>query len=129
MTNIILTAYDVVDEIRDSENYVELDNLNKYIKKNLKSIYQKYIDLKVKFDDILSKGGKYHPDFKEVSQQLLIEKNNFYNNEYVKRHMVLQRKLQKELNILSNQIGSSISNNLSTPNEFGFVVSKKGSCK
>lgn len=129
MTEIILEAYHVLDEIKTSDTYIELLKLNSYITNNLNEEYLKYQNLKTKLDKIISMGAKFHPDFKEISTKLLIAKEALYSIKEVKKYLSLKGDVVKELNDFSRSLGSVISNNLNVPNELGIVKTKKGVCK
>ncbi len=73
MTEIILQAYHVLDEIRKDQKYIEI----KYLDQKMLELYDLEIKLfqqtKLAFDKVMQEGGIYHPDYKDLHQLNLFD--------------------------------------------------------
>lgn len=127
MTEIIMKAYDVAEEIIETSSLKEIVRLNK----SIDQLYPKEIELferaKLKYQDVMNTGGTYHPDYKDVSKELSETKSNLYKQMEVDKYITLEREFEKELNDYIFEMTSIISDNIPSPNAFG-IVKKGGSC-
>jgi len=127
LTDIIIKAYDVAEEIVKDEKFKEIVKLNK----SIDILYPKEIEAfklaKIKYQEVMNVGGKYHPDFKEVTALLSQTKAALYNQKEVARYNQLELEFEKGLNDFIAEITSIISDNIPSPNTFG-MIKKGGSC-
>lgn len=127
MTDIIIQAYQVLDEILKDENYVEMKTLNQRIIQ----IYEKEIlafnHAKEAYSQVMQEGGTYHPDFKKYSSLLSETKKKLYETEEMKRYVFLEKSLQTEINAFLADLTDVVSPHIKTPDVFG-IIKKGGSC-
>ena len=127
MTEIIIQAYNVLDELRKNEMYQSLKELDKQIG----LLYPKEIDAfqkaKVAYDEILATGGSYHPDYKATVKSLSETKTMLYEKPEVKKYFQLEKEVQEEINQFLNDLAHSVSPHVKAPNKLG-IVQKGGSC-
>lgn len=119
---IIEKTYELVDEIKGSEDYKKLQKLHKIIDTNseikeLINIFKKYND---KYEEV-SKYGKYHPDLKKVQKQFSEAKTNLYSNKLVKEYKELENRIQKILDNISKELAIGVSKKIKHPNELGLI--------
>ena len=122
-----MKAYDVADEITSDENFIEIVRLNKLIDQLYGREIEAFEVAKIKYQDVMYTGGKYHPDFKDVTILLSETKAELYNQDEVDKYRKLERLFETELNEYIHEITSLISDNIPSPNAFG-IVKKGGSC-
>lgn len=60
------------------------------------------------YADVERYGGKYHPDYKEVSQRLIDTKSNLYQNASVKKFKACEKEIQSILDEISNYISQAV---------------------
>lgn len=60
------------------------------------------------YADVERYGGKYHPDYKEVSQRLIDTKSNLYQNASVKEFKACEKEIQSILDEISNYISQAV---------------------
>jgi len=86
MTDIIIKAYDVVDEIIKTPKFNEIKELHQKIDKLYHQEIQAFENAKLNYQKVMDQGGTYHPDYKEVIQKLSQTKKELYEQpERVKR--------------------------------------------
>ncbi len=127
MTDIIIQAYHVVDEIAKDPDLIALKKQNQIIEKKYLNEIKTFRQVKNEYSDILNTGGKYHPDFKKVSTKLSETKRVLYEKEEVKTYLTLEKKVEMKLNDLLKNIANRISSHIPTPNALG-IVKKGGHC-
>lgn len=127
MTDLIIQAYHVRDEILHDEIYLELKRLDQSIALNYRNEIVSFNQAKESFDRIHQEGGMYHPDYKDASKKLSETKKALYETLEMKRYLELERKLQTELNTFLNDLTEAISPHIKTPDVFG-IIKKGGSC-
>jgi len=127
MTEIIIKAYDVADEIIKDSKYSEIKRLNKLIDQLYPNEIEAFEAAKVKYDDVMTTGGKYHPDFKSVTLLLSQTKAALYEKPEVVEYRKLELEFEQELNAYIFEMTSKISDNIPSPDAFG-LVKKGGSC-
>jgi cell fate (sporulation/competence/biofilm development) regulator YlbF (YheA/YmcA/DUF963 family) len=127
MTEIILQAYHVLDEIRKDQKYIEI----KYLDQKMLELYDLEINLfqqtKLAFDKVMQEGGVYHPDYKDVSKKYIEAKQDLYTKPLVKRYFEVEKEFQTELNDFLYDLSHAVSNHIKTPDKLG-IVKKGGSC-
>ncbi len=127
MTEIIMKAYDVLDEIISDPLFFEIKELNQ----KLDGLYQNEInafnDAKIKYQKVMDEGGTYHPDYKEVIKLLSETKKTLYETKEVKRFNALELEFESKLNEFLNELTKTISDHVPAPNKFG-MIKKGGSC-
>lgn len=127
MTDIVMKAYDVADEIIADPNFKEIVRLNKLIDQLYPKEIEAFEQAKIKYDDVMNTGGKYHPDFKDVTILLSETKSALYNKPEVVKYRELESNFEKDLNNFIFDMSQKISDNIPSPNAFG-IVKKGGSC-
>lgn len=126
MTEILMLAYDYVDEIKASNEYQRLlwlnDNLTKLYQEEIKA----FKTIEKAYNEVMEI-GIHHPDFKKVSSSFVEVKKNLYEKSEVKEYLALDRKIEVKMNQLLEKISTNISTNIPIKNEFGFFKGG-GSC-
>lgn len=60
------------------------------------------------YADVERYGGKYHPNYKEVSQRLIDTKSNLYQNDSVKEFKACEKEIQSILDEISKYISQAV---------------------
>ncbi|TNF08634.1 MAG: hypothetical protein EP317_02755 [Bacillota bacterium] len=128
MTDIILQAYEVLDEIKKDPRYQEIKKIDKIIMNTYQHEINHFSKSKEQYDEIMRQGGHYHPDFKEVVKTYSEAKNTLYSKEEVKRYFQLEKEIQDEINEFLITLSQSVSTHIKTPNKLGIVSKGGGSC-
>lgn len=127
MTEIIIKAYDVLDEMINDPLFKKIKKLNR----NLDNLYENEINAfnnaKIKYDQVLSEGGTYHPDYKETIKKLSQTKQILYKMPEVAKYLEAEIEFETRLNQFLNDISKTISDHVPAPNKFG-MIKKGGSC-
>jgi len=127
MTEIIMQAYETADEIVSDPRFKRIVTLNKLIDQLYPNEIKAFDEAKIKYDDVMSTGGKYHPDFKKVTKLLSETKAALYNQKEVLEYRQLEREFEQDLNTFIFDMTSKISEHIPSPNAFG-LIKKGGSC-
>lgn len=127
MTDIILQAYNVMDEIVKDHDVITLKKLNKIIDLKYADDIKAFSHAKDVYADIMTTGGHYHPDFKDATIKLSQTKTTLYQKEEVKAYLTLEKKVETKLNNLLKEMTDRISSHIPIPNAIG-IVKKGGSC-
>ena len=127
MTEIIIQAYQVLDEIIKDKNYIEMKTLNQEIIKKYKSEINAFSQAKELYTQMMQDGGTYHPDFKKYSNLLSDSKRKLYETEEMKRYVLLEKTLQTEINSFLAELTEVVSSHIKTPDVFG-IIKKGGIC-
>ncbi len=127
MTEIIMQAYEVLDEFLKNPTYVQIKSYNAIINQKYKSEIQAFQTAKEAYDVIMNEGGSYHPDFKMASKRLSEAKAYLYAMPEVQAYFDLEKQFQDELNQFLGDLSASISPHIKAPNKIG-IVTKGGSC-
>lgn len=109
-TNIIIKAYDLVDELKQSFHYQELRRLDKVIKTKYKKELKEYLETFKTFNEVYNTGGTYHPDFKKASKEYRLKKEVLFKKEEVIDYFKYESLINAYLKELSDEIVSSVSN-------------------
>ena len=119
---VVDKTYELIDEIKSSNEFKRLLELDKMIKSNqeLVTLIDSFNKIKSKYDEV-SKYGKYHPDLKSVQIELSLKKEEVYTNEIIKEYKQLEKDLQTRLDFISKEIASSVSSKIKHPNEMGLI--------
>ncbi|MDX9690942.1 MAG: YlbF family regulator [Acholeplasmataceae bacterium] len=128
MTDIIIQAYQVLDEIKQDPRYQEIKKIDQYIIKHFQDEIEHFKQTKERYDGIMSQGGHYHPDFKEAVKAYSEAKSTLYSKEEVKQYFQLEKEIQDEINGFLSELSESISSFIKTPNKLGIVSKGGGSC-
>jgi cell fate (sporulation/competence/biofilm development) regulator YlbF (YheA/YmcA/DUF963 family) len=127
MTDIIMQAYQVLDEIKQDQTYVEMKRLDKLIPQTYAKEIEAFQQAKKVYDDVMATGGSYHPDFKQAIKNFSEAKAVLYAKEEVSRYFQLEKALQDEINAFLKDMTDAVSSHIKTPNKLG-IVQKGGSC-
>lgn len=127
MTDIILQAYQVLDEIRKDPMYDTIKTLDRHIG----TLYAKEIDAfqkaKSDYESVMSSGGSYHPDFKDAVRKFSEAKAILYDKPEVKTYFETERTFQESLNQFLSDLSRAVSSHVKAPDAMG-IVKKGGSC-
>lgn len=123
---LILKAYEVADEIKSSESFLKLLELKKLIDEKYATEIKSFKEASATYNDVMSSGGSYHPDFKETVKHFALMKKTLFEKEEVKSYTKIEREIQNELDEIARTLAAKVSSHINTPNEFGFT--KEGSC-
>ena len=121
-SKILEKTYELIDDIKSSDSYKRLIDLDSQIKTNpeLVSLTGSFNKIKIKYDEV-SKYGKYHPDLKTVQLELSSKKEEVFTNETIKEYKKLEKDLQNRLDHISKEIANSVSSKIKHPNEIGLI--------
>jgi len=128
MTDIIMQAYEVLDEIKRDTRYQEIKQIDAHIIKHFNREIEHFQKTKVHYDSIMKEGGHYHPDFKETVLAYSNAKKTLYEKEEVKRYFELEKLIQDDINEFIQKLAQSVSPHIKTPNKLGIVSKGGGSC-
>ncbi len=124
---IMIKTYDLIDDIKQSDTYIEYIKLDDYIANN--TTIQETITAFQKAKKLYEEAkqyGKHHPDLKKRQRQLAQAKEALYGFEEVVRYKKLETALQKQLDHISRTIANAISVHIPHPNELGILQVEKG---
>jgi len=124
MTEIIMKAYDVLEEILQDDKIRQLKALDQEIESKYRADLETFGQMKQTYNQVLNEGGSYHPDYAATLKTFSEMKKALYEKEEVARYLEIERKLEQELNAFLNDIAQAISHHVPRPNPFGLF--KKG---
>jgi cell fate (sporulation/competence/biofilm development) regulator YlbF (YheA/YmcA/DUF963 family) len=127
MTDIIMQAYQVLDEIKRDPVYQSIQSLDQTITVLYASEIEAFQSAKVLYESIMSTGGTYHPDFKDVVKRFSETKAILYAKPEVKAYFDAEKTFQDELNTFLFDMTQAVSSHIKTPDKMG-IVKKGGSC-
>ncbi len=127
MTELIMQAYQVLDEIKEDIKYKEVKHLDQKMLELYKDEIKSFQDAKTKYDTVMSEGGSYHPDFKEAVKKFSESKTILYSKPEVKRYFEVEKEFQDELNTFLSEMTQAVSSHIQTPDKMG-IIKKGGSC-
>src|SRR5690554_2011454 len=125
MTKIISLTYDLLEELKEEENFKLLKQLNQEIEFKYISLINDYQLAKNNYDNIMDEGGIYHPDFKEIAQKYSLIKTELFSKEEVRTILKLEKEIELKMNSIITKISNTISDKFNTPNEIGLLRGKK----
>lgn len=125
MTDIIMQAYQALDEIKEKHQITKLRTLKLKIDKKYEKEIEDFNQSKNRYEEIMEQGGMYHKSYSNRAKALSLSKEILYSKEEVKEYMQIEKDIQKDINDLLNRIASAISSEVQTPNAFG-IIKKKG---
>lgn len=127
MTEIMMQAYNVLDEIKQDETYQEIKRLDRLMGTLYPNEIKLFQDAKATYDQVMKDGGHYHPDFKEAVKKFAEAKADLYSKPELKRYFELEKKFQDELNAFLNTLSKAASEYIKAPDKMG-IIKKGGSC-
>ena len=127
LTDIIIKAYDVLDEILKDPKLNEIKILNKRIDQLYPNEIRAFEEAKAYYQQVMDEGGKYHPDYKDAIKRLSESKKILYEQAEVKKYLSLELTFETELNEFLNELSKAVSDHVPAPNKFG-MIKKGGSC-
>jgi cell fate (sporulation/competence/biofilm development) regulator YlbF (YheA/YmcA/DUF963 family) len=127
MTELIMQAYQVLDEIREDSQYKEIKFLDQKMLELYPNEIKTFQEAKMKYEKVMSEGGSYHPDFKETVQKFGETKMALYSKIEVKRYFEVEKAFQDELNQFLFEMTQAVSSHIQTPDKLG-IIKKGGSC-
>ena len=127
MTDFIMQAYQVLDEIKRDVKYKEIKLLDQKMLELYPNEIQAFQEAKIKYDIVMIEGGTYHPDFKETVLKFGESKSALYSKPEVKRYFEIEKEFQDELNEFLLEMTQAVSSHIQTPDKLG-IIKKGGSC-
>lgn len=127
MTDIIMQAYQVLDELKRDPKYILMKELDKKIGELYPSEINEFQRSKVIYDDVMATGGSHHPDFKQAVKRFADAKTVLYSKEEVSLYFQTEKAFQDEINDFLKEMTDAVSSHIKTPNKLG-IVQKGGSC-
>lgn len=125
MNDIIMLAYEYLDDFRTKDYYQEFVSLSLSINTKYEKEINHFNDVKREYEEVLEI-GRYHPDIKEVTIKYRDAKVKFFEVNDIKRYFELERQIELEINELFNEMTNIISPNIPVLNKFGLINSNKG---
>lgn len=125
MTEILLSAYDYLDDLRDNPKYIEYIKLNQEVKITFKEEFLKLAQAKKAFEDVLEY-GRNHPDFKKVSAEYSNISKELFSKPMLRKQLSLNNEIESLINEFLNEIVNEISPNIPVLNELGIISNKGG---
>ncbi len=121
-SKVLEKTYELVDEIKQTNQYIRLLELDQKIKSDpdLVILIQSFNKIKLKYEEV-SQYGKYHPDLKRVKLELSKKKEEVFTNDVIKEYKQLEKDLQNRLDTISKEIANSVSSKIKHPNEIGLI--------
>jgi cell fate (sporulation/competence/biofilm development) regulator YlbF (YheA/YmcA/DUF963 family) len=121
-SKVLEKTYELVDEIKQTNQYIRLLELDQKIKSDpdLVILIQSFNEIKLKYEEV-SQYGKYHPDLKRVKLELSKKKEEVFTNDIIKEYKQLEKDLQNRLDTISKEIANSVSSKIKHPNEIGLI--------
>lgn len=127
MTDIIIQAYQVLDELKQDPNYLLMKSLDQKIAVLYPHEIEAFQKAKQTYEDIMETGANYHPDYKEAIKRLSDTKSELYQKEEVMGYFQAEKAFQDSVNVFLQEMTQTVSSHIKTPNKLG-IVQKGGSC-
>ncbi|MBU1093309.1 MAG: YlbF family regulator [Firmicutes bacterium] len=127
MTDMIMQAYNVLDEIKADPMYQSIKTFDRLITSKYKEEIKVFNEANKVYNQVMAEGGTYHPDFKEAVKTFSQAKSNLYQKQEVVQYFEMEKQFQEHLNDFLTQLSQAVSNHIKTPNKMG-IVTKGGSC-
>lgn len=121
-TTWLHATYDLVDEIKQKNEYQRLIELQQVIQSDpiLQDLITQFQKASTTYDDV-KKYGSHHPDLKRVQALFAEKKQTLYSHPVVREYKTLEKQLQRTLDHISATLASSISPKIKHPNELGLI--------
>mgnify|MGYP001065730002 CR=1 FL=1 len=121
-SKILEKTYELIDEIKQTNQYNRLLELDQKIKTDpdLVTLIESFNKIKLKYEEV-TQYGKYHPDLKRVQLELVEKKEEVFTNDVIKEYKQLEKDLQNRLDTISKEIANSVSSKIKHPNEIGLI--------
>ncbi len=123
MTQIIIQTYQVLDEIRNRADFVDLKKQEKQMMLNCAIAIELFQSEKKNYEEVMSRGGVYHPDYQKTIKAFSKAKAFLYEKKEVKDYLKQEKKVQTQLDELLLEITTAVSSYI----KIGFS-NKGGSC-
>lgn len=127
MNEILKKVQQFADEIKDSSQFIRLSEINDELKKNYQKLLDDFASARDAFDQIMSNGGKHHPEFKKVAKKFMNAKHELFCLPIVCEYLLIEKQHETTINDLMNEISQLISTNINPVTQIG-VLRKKGKC-
>ncbi len=127
MTEIIMQAYNVLDELKTDPLFIQMKELDQQIASLYQNEIQAFTKAKEVYEDVMTTGGSYHPDYKNAIRKLSETKSDLYGKPEVMQYVQTEKAFQDMINEFLQQMTSMVSTHIKTPNKLG-IVQKGGSC-
>lgn len=128
MTDIIIKAYDVLEEFKSDALYQKLKHVKKQLEQNHFKDIEAFNLAKANYDLILSEGGTYHPSYKDAVKALSEAKSRLYAHPLIEEYKALEKAFELMLNAFIQSFTKHISDHIQTPNQLGFFTKQGGGC-
>ena len=86
-SKILEKTYELIDEIKQTNQYNRLLELDQKIKTDpdLVTLIESFNKIKLKYEEV-TQYGKYHPDLKRVQLELVEKKEEVFTNDVIKEY-------------------------------------------
>ena len=127
MTDIIMQAYQVLEEIKKDSTYQRIKEFDRMVTGLYQEEALSFQKARAHYNQIMNEGGTYHPDFKDAVRALSEAKMILYSKEEIKTYFDLEKKFETELNDFLFELTQAVSSHIKTPDKLG-IIKKGGSC-
>jgi cell fate (sporulation/competence/biofilm development) regulator YlbF (YheA/YmcA/DUF963 family) len=127
MTDIIIQAYNVLDELKNDPLYLRMKALDRKIAHQYPQEIQDFHRYKSMYDEVMATGGSYHPDYKQAVKQYSEAKASLYRHVEVMDYFATEKAFEETVNAFLKAMTDCVSSHIKTPNKLG-IVQKGGSC-
>lgn len=127
MTDIIIQAYQVLEEIKKSPHYHIIKTGNQTILDHHSDLVESFQKAKSDYERIMEQGGQHHPDFKDTVKRLSTAKTNLHQQETVRQYLAAEQSFEAEINAFLHALSRAVSPHIKTPDKWG-IIHKGGSC-
>jgi len=126
---IIERTYELIDEIKQRNDYLRLKVLEKKIEndKEVQALVKAFNESKSKYDEV-KKYGEYHPDLASTKKLFQLDKYNLFSHPIIKDYKEAEKSLQGYLDKIADNIGKSISPNVKKQKTIGYSERGEHTC-
>ncbi len=105
--NTINCVYELVDEIKNSSDYLRYKLLDSLIMEKYPEEIKNFNELKEKYNKALE-FGKYYPNYNKIKNEFFESKNELYGKDLMIEYKSLEMKLEFLLKEISQRINSAV---------------------
>ncbi|MCF7927185.1 MAG: YlbF family regulator [Candidatus Izimaplasma sp.] len=119
--DILNQVYRLVDELKNKEHYIKLKQLEKELETpEIKTLIDEYVKVKKRYQEV-TKYGKHHPDLTKTKLAFSQIKEQLFTQDVIKQYKENEKKIQRDLNTVSEKLAKAISHKIKYPNELGLL--------
>lgn len=113
---------ELTEAIKETEEYKKYKILSSKIDSDnsIQSLIKMFNEANKKYNDI-QKYGKYYPDYDKIKKEFIEAKTKLYSNDVIKQFKKLEKQIQEYLSKISRDIGESVSEYITVPNELNLI--------